>query len=123
MKYDINQPIFGLTGEPLVGLFGKGDDKVITYASLFTLVSGNGQPDDKAEDKYISFKMAVQFANTLTGALVDISDSGSVRLKKLVGTNYTPTIYGRVVEFLNSPVVEALSPAAPTALLDHLAAE
>ena len=123
MRYDINQPILGLTGKPLTGLFGKGDETVITYAALFTLVSGNGLPDDKAEDKYISFKMAVTFANTLTGALVDISDSGSVRLKKLVGMNYTPTIFGRVVEFLDSPVVEVLTPAAPTALLDQLAAE
>jgi hypothetical protein len=120
LKYDINQPILGLTGDPLTGLFGKGDEAVITYAALFTLVSANGMPDDKAEEKYASFKMGVLFANTLTGALVDIDDKGSVRLKKLVGVNYTPTIYGRVVDFLDNPYVE--TPDRPPALLDHLAA-
>src|ERR1035437_4885726 len=120
MRYDINQPILGLTGETLKGLFGKDDDRVITSAALFTLVSANGLPDDKAEEKYTSFKMGVQFANTLTGALVDIDDKGSVRLKKIIAANYTPTIYGRVVDFLDNPVVEK---ASLLPLLDHLAAE
>jgi hypothetical protein len=120
VKFDINQPILGLTGETIKGLFGKGDETIITYAALFTLVSANGMPDDKPEDKYASFKMGVLFANTLTGALVDIDDKGSVRLKKIIGTNYTPTIYGRVVDFLDNPIVE--TPSSPAALLDHLAA-
>ena len=112
MKYDIHQPILGLDGTPLKGLFGKSDDKVITYATLFTLVSANGLPDDSAEDKYTSFKMGMTYAHSEPGALVDIDDKGSVRLKKIIATNYSPTVYGRVVDFLAEPWV-APPPAAP----------
>lgn len=115
MRYDIHQPILGLDGKELKGLFGKGDDKVITYASLFTLVSANGLPDDSAEDKYISFKMGMTYAHSEPGSLVDIDDKGSVRLKKVIGTNYSPTVYGRVVDFLAEPWVAPPTPApAPT---------
>lgn len=117
MKYDIHQPILNLEGKPLKGLFGKGDDKDITYATLFTLVCSNGLPDDSAEDKYLSFKMGMTYAHSEPGQLVDIDDKGSVRLKKIIATNYAPLVYGRVVDFLAEPWVAppTIAPEPPPA--------
>lgn len=112
MLYDISQPILGLDGKPLTGLFGKGDAAVITFATLFTLVCANGLPDDTAEEKYLSFKMGMTYVNAT--APVQIDDKGSVRLKKVIGTNYSPTVYGRVVDFLASPLTPPV-PGSPEA--------
>jgi hypothetical protein len=125
MKFDVSQPLLGLDGKPVVGLFGQRDNTPITYSRLFILVSANGLQNDTPPIKYARFKTGVKIASLKEGEIVDLSDDEISALKDVIGQGYTPTIYGRVVDFLSTeyvappPAAKEVAPVAALAPIEH----